>query len=297
MPASTAQPAIEVPIDALPPVDEHSIEIGAGIERTWEALVATLPSLFDTGRTRRGAALLGCEYREGEGEPSVIGSTLPGFVVARSVRPSTLALEGQHRYSRYALVFRIDELGQGRSRLRAETRAEFPGATGRIYRTLLMGSRGHVRSVRRILETVRKRAGGAPAAIDRAQIEAWVTRYVELWRTPGTDRLEELFAEDASYSTAPYEKSHVGIEAIAEMWEAERRGPDEVFEITSEVIAVERDTGIVRVEVRYGEPLNQDYRDLWIIRLDREGRCIHFEEWPFWPPGSGGIVSAGPAAD
>jgi len=27
----------------------------------------------------------------------------------------------------------------------------------------------------------------------------------------------------------------------------------------------------------------QAYLDLWIVRLDADGRCRHFEEWPFWP--------------
>ena len=76
------------------------------------------------------------------------------------------------------------------------------------------------------------------------------------------------------------------------MWEAEREGPAESFEMESETIAVEGSTGVVRVEVRYGEPRPQVYRDLWVITLDAEGRCTIFEEWPFWPPGSGGSYAA-----
>jgi hypothetical protein len=25
------------------------------------------------------------------------------------------------------------------------------------------------------------------------------------------------------------------------------------------------------------------YRDLWVVTLDRDGLCIAFEEWPFFP--------------
>jgi hypothetical protein len=77
------------------------------------------------------------------------------------------------------------------------------------------------------------------------------------------------------------------------MWEAERIGPEEMFEMQSEIIAIEGDTGVVRVEVRYGPPKKQEYRDLWIVRLDGEGRCTHFEEWPFWPPGTVGTAASG----
>ena len=67
--------------------------------------------------------------------------------------------------------------------------------------------------------------------------------------------------------------------AIAEMWERERTGPDETFEMSSEIVAVDGDTGVARVEVSYGDPVEIEYRDLWIVRLDGDGRCVEFEEW------------------
>ena len=79
------------------------------------------------------------------------------------------------------------------------------------------------------------------------------------------------------------------------MWEGERSGPDEKFSMSSEIVAVEGDTGVARLEVRYGEPRPQLYRDLWVVTLDADGRCTSFEEWPFWPPGSAGTVAGGAA--
>ena len=138
--------------------------------------------------------------------------------------------------------------------------------------------------------------------MDRAQLTDWIAAYERAWRTPGTEVLAELFTEDASYSTAPYETRHVGLEAIAEMWEAERLGPDEAFEMTSEVLAVEGDTGVARVTVDYKRAADKEgrvhrqqkeYRDLWVVRLNDAGLCSHFEEWPFWPPGQEGAPAAG----
>jgi hypothetical protein len=37
------------------------------------------------------------------------------------------------------------------------------------------------------------------------------------------------------------------------------------------------------VEVSYGDPVRQEYRDLWIVGFAGDGRCASFEEWPFWP--------------
>jgi ketosteroid isomerase-like protein len=117
----------------------------------------------------------------------------------------------------------------------------------------------------------------------QADIADWVSAYERAWRTAGTEQLADLFTHDATYRMAPFEDPHRGLDAIAELWDAERRGPDEDFTLTSEVVAVDGDTGVVRCEVAYGEPYNIVYRDLWIIRLDEDRRCLHFEEWPFWP--------------
>ncbi|MFE9186854.1 YybH family protein [Micromonospora haikouensis] len=111
----------------------------------------------------------------------------------------------------------------------------------------------------------------------------WIAAYERAWRTPGTAALNAIFTEQASYLQGPYQKAVVGLPAIARMWEAEREGPDEVFHMTSEVVAVEGDTAVARVEVRYGDPADQEFRDLWIMRFAEDGRCDSFEEWPFWP--------------
>jgi hypothetical protein len=75
-----------------------------------------------------------------------------------------LALEGEHRFSRYELTFRTDRLAQDRSRLRAETRADFPGPAGRVYRALVIGTRGHVVAVRRMLVATKRHAEAASTA-------------------------------------------------------------------------------------------------------------------------------------
>jgi len=80
---------------------------------------------------------------------------------------------------------------------------------------------------------------------------------------------------------SPYEEPVSGLESIAALWEREREGPDEGFEMAHEVVAVEGDTGVVRVDVSYER--GTEYRDLWVIRFGGDGRCTDFEEWPFWP--------------
>jgi hypothetical protein len=120
------------------------------------------------------------------------------------------------------------------------------------------------------------------AASPRDRAVRWIETYEELWRTTGTDRLGELFAEDATYSMGPYESTEHGLAAIAELWERERVSADERFTMESEVIAIDDDVAVARIEVHYFDK-PQEYRDLWIVRFGADGRCVAFEEWPFWP--------------
>ncbi len=61
--------------------------------------------------------------------------------------------------------------------------------------------------------------------------------------------------------------------------------------MTSEPIAVEGDTGVVRVEVRYHRPHARRFVDLWIVSFDPDGRCRRFEEW-FWDDVEAGLAGA-----
>jgi ketosteroid isomerase-like protein len=118
---------------------------------------------------------------------------------------------------------------------------------------------------------------------DRETVMRWVTAYETAWRTAGTAGLAELFTPDATYLHSPYEDPIIGLDRIGLMWEDERQGPDEIFTLTSGIVAVDGATAVVRAEVRYGDPFPQEYRDLWVIEFDSGGRCRSFEEWPFWP--------------
>jgi hypothetical protein len=148
-----------VATDSLPYVDEHGAEIAAPAGAAWDSLLAVVERSFGSDGTARFARLLDCEDLRASGpRPLATGSALPGFHVAAADPPRELALAGSHRFSRYALVFRVEEAGSGRSRLRAETRAEFPGLKGGVYKALVIRTRMHVLVTRRILATVKARA-------------------------------------------------------------------------------------------------------------------------------------------
>ena len=116
--------------------------------------------------------------------------------------------------------------------------------------------------------------------MERADLERWIRAYEAAWRAPGTDAAAALFAEDATYLTHPFAEPVAGLAAIRGLWDAEREAGEE-FTMTWEVVAAGGDTGVARIEVRYHAAEEAWFRDLWIVRLSPDGRCRHFEEWPF----------------
>jgi hypothetical protein len=146
-------------MERLPYVDEHATIVGAGRAATWESLLRVVEASFSSGAVPPFARLLGCADTEASGpRPLAAGSSFPGFRVVVADREEELALRGSHRFSDYALVFRLDELDGGRTRLRAETRAAFPGVKGSVYEALVIRTRIHVLVTRRLLGATERRA-------------------------------------------------------------------------------------------------------------------------------------------
>ncbi|MEU8329223.1 hypothetical protein [Micromonospora sp. NPDC048839] len=152
-----------MPIDSLPHLDEHSTLIAADTDRIWPHLTDVVERSFARPGTTGYARLVSAADPVSSGpRPLAAGSTFPGFRVTTAIPGQELALRGSHRFSTYALIFRLDPAGPGRSRLRAETRAVFPGLTGGLYRQILLTSGGHVISVRRMLAAIRRRSEQTP---------------------------------------------------------------------------------------------------------------------------------------
>lgn len=116
--------------------------------------------------------------------------------------------------------------------------------------------------------------------MDRAGVMEWVKGYEQAWRDGDLDAIGRLFTDDARYRRSPYEKSEVGHAAIRAFW---REDDSSTFTVSAEPVAVEGRDAVVRLEVHYGEPNRQEYRDLWVLRFADDGRVEDFEEWAYWP--------------
>jgi ketosteroid isomerase-like protein len=115
---------------------------------------------------------------------------------------------------------------------------------------------------------------------DRGTVMAWVAAYERAWRGGDRAAVRTLFTEDARYARSPYDDALAGHAAIEGFW-LDDEGSE--FTMTAAPVAVEGDTAVVRVEVHYTAPRDQEYRDLWLLRFAPDGRVADYEEWAYWP--------------
>jgi hypothetical protein len=108
----------------------------------------------------------------------------------------------------------------------------------------------------------------------------WVDEYERAWRAGDVLGVARLFTETARYRRSPYAEPATGHAAIQAIWQEDQ---GMAFTVAAEPVAVEGRHAVVRLEVRYEEPVPQEYRDLWILRFGADGRVEDFEEWAYWP--------------
>lgn len=118
-------------MERLSYIDEHARSVDANRDRVWTALLKVI-----------------CK------DPADPSTVPAGFVLDAATAPARLALKGRHWFSKYALIFELDDEGANRTRIRAKTLANFPGPHGKIYRALVIGTGGHKIVVRRMLRQI-----------------------------------------------------------------------------------------------------------------------------------------------
>jgi ketosteroid isomerase-like protein len=117
--------------------------------------------------------------------------------------------------------------------------------------------------------------------VERADVDRWLERYVEAWKSYDRASIADLFSEDAEYRYHPYDDAIRGREAIVESWLEE---PDELgtFEAEYAAIAVDADVAVASGTTTYRAPdgsIDSVYDNLFVLRFDDEGRCHSFTEW------------------
>jgi hypothetical protein len=119
-------------MERLPYIDEHVITVQADRAATWSALLRMWCRDPDDASTVRSSF----------------------FWLAEAEPRRRLALDGEHPFSVYQLVFELADEGPQCTRLTALTWAEFPGLLGKAYRALVISTGGHRVAVRRMLRRI-----------------------------------------------------------------------------------------------------------------------------------------------
>jgi hypothetical protein len=126
---------------ALPHVDDHAIVIDRPRRQVWIAL----DQFVSKHLLGRSDTMVG----------RMLGVDPPGgFELVDTEAEHELVLAGRHRFSEYRLSFQLADTGNGQTRLTAVTNATFPGLRGRLYRLVVIGSRGHAIIARRMLRSI-----------------------------------------------------------------------------------------------------------------------------------------------
>jgi ketosteroid isomerase-like protein len=121
-------------------------------------------------------------------------------------------------------------------------------------------------------------------AMNRADVQAWLDRYVEAWRTNDRSAIQSLFSEDATYGYRPWDSDeHTlrGSDAIVSSWLEEPDAPGS-WDAHYEPFAVEDDRAVALGWSRYaasGDEPERLYHNAYVLEFAPDGRCRSFHEF------------------
>ena len=110
---------------------------------------------------------------------------------------------------------------------------------------------------------------------DLTRVTTWIGGYLRAWNSNDPSDIGVLFTEDADYYTAPFRPPWRGRQQIVEDWLGRRDEPGETT-FKWHPIAITDDVAIIQGSTTYPD---HRFSNLWVIRLDADGRCREFTEW------------------
>jgi Domain of unknown function (DUF4440) len=132
--------------------------------------------------------------------------------------------------------------------------------------------------------------------VDKRDVDRWLERYVEAWKTYDRDQIAALFGEEVSYRFHPYDEPILGRDAVVEAWLGESDQPgastrDELgtYDATYRTVAIDGDvavaTGATTYRAQPGGPVSSRFDNCFVMRFESGGRCAEFTEWYVERPG------------
>ena len=107
----------------------------------------------------------------------------------------------------------------------------------------------------------------------------WLERYRNAWIERDADQAGTLFAEDAIYREQPFQKPHLGREAIRQYWSAVTRGQSAIELTYGTPVFTER-----RAAVEWWANLLNDVKPItlageFLLTFDDNGQCRELREY------------------
>ncbi|WP_426228043.1 nuclear transport factor 2 family protein [Pseudarthrobacter sp. DSP2-3-2b1] len=109
-------------------------------------------------------------------------------------------------------------------------------------------------------------------------VRSWMEKYIAAWTTNEPADIRALFTEDAVYETRPHDRdAWRGREQIVDRWLEARDEPEDwIFDWN--LLGTDGPLAFVQGFTDYlgDRPV---YDNLWVIRLEPDGRASAFTEW------------------
>jgi hypothetical protein len=112
--------------------------------------------------------------------------------------------------------------------------------------------------------------------MDHVSFQAWLDRYIDVWRTIDPAAIGDLFTADARYFYGPFREPLIGREAIVADWTGDPDAPGS-WEAEYRPLAIEGDVAVAIGESRYAD--GRTFSNIFVCRFDGDGRCSEFREW------------------
>jgi hypothetical protein len=100
---------------------------------------------------------------------------------------------------------------------------------------------------------------------------------VAAWSSNDPDEIGALFTKDAVYYTEPFAAPWRGRAEIVEQWLARKDEPGQ-YTFAWQPLVETPELAMITGTAAYREPPIV-YSNLWVVRLDADGRCREFTEW------------------
>src|SRR5438445_619683 len=125
--------------------------------------------------------------------------------------------------------------------------------------------------------------------MQNTDVDHWLDRYVDAWKTYEREQIASLFSEDVAYRYHPYDEPVSGRDAVVRSWLGEgsqegasTRDEPGTYDASYRAGAVDGDVAVATGTTRYsptaGAPTHRVFDNCFVIRFDSSGAL----ELPRW---------------